>query len=161
LSDKKPQAPKPEDSKQAPTPLTPEEKQERSLALDRFITWGLIFVGVYSVFSGLADYINPRPVMNALVDELNTLMPDFNMGTFTGVAFATQMGWIAVTIQAVILALVVWKSRERMQAKKKSWWVPVIGAVISNVLSTACIFISLLADPGFQEAINNMANSAK
>lgn len=159
MSQKTPQAQKPEKPQQAPTPLTPEEKQERSLALDRFITWGLIFVAVFSVFTGLGDYINPRPAMNMLVDELNTLIPNFNMGTFTAVDFAIKMGWIAVTIQAIILALVVWFSRERMKAKKRAWWIPVIGAVVSNMLSTACIFASLFADPSFQESLNSVMNS--
>ncbi|MEY4532690.1 MAG: hypothetical protein RI926_459 [Actinomycetota bacterium] len=150
-----------DETKQAPTPLTPEEKKERSLALDRFITWGLIFVAVFSVFSGLADYINPRASMNLLYDELNTLNPDFQLGIFENVAFAVQMGWVAVTIQAVVLAMVVWISRQRMKAKKFSWWIPVLGAVISNALSTACIFIALFSDPGFQEGINSLINSGK
>ena len=149
------------ESKQAPTPLTPEEKKERSLALDRFITWGLIFVAVFSVFSGLGDYINPRASMNLLYDELNTLNPDFNLGTFENITFAVQMGWVAVTIQAIVLALVVWISRQRMKAKKFSWWIPVLGAVISNALSTACIFIALFSDPGFQEGINSLINAGK
>mgnify|MGYP007125361120 CR=1 FL=1 len=149
------------ESKQAPTPLTPEEKKERSLALDRFITWGLIFVAVFSVFSGLGDYINPRASMNLLYDELNTLNPDFNLGTFENITFAVQMGWVAVTIQAIVLAMVVWVSRQRMKAKKFSWWIPVLGAVISNALSTACIFIALFSDPGFQEGINSLINAGK
>lgn len=147
------------DLKQAPIPLTPEEKRERSLAFDRFLTWGLIFVGIFSVFTGLGDYINPRNTMNALYDELNKLVPTLELGTFQNVAFATLMGWVAVTIQAVILALVIWWSRQRMKAKKISWWVPIAGAVASNILSTACIFIALLSDPGFQEALTHFAAS--
>ena len=149
------------DSKQAPTPLTPDEKKERSLALDRFITWGLIFVAVFSVFSGLGDYINPRNSMNLLYEELNTLNPAFKLGTFENITFAVQMGWVAVTIQAIVLAMVVWVSRQRMTAKKFAWWIPVLGAVISNALSTACIFIALFSDPGFQESINSLINSGK
>ena len=149
------------DSKQAPVLLTPEEKKERSLAFDRMITWGLIFVAVYSVFSGLGDYINPRNAMNLLYEELNTLNPAFKLGNFENIKFAVQMGWVAVTIQAVVLAMVVWISRQRMKAKKFSWWIPVLGAVISNALSTACIFVALFADPGFLAAINNLISSAK
>ena len=149
-----PPATKKDDSKPAPTPLSPEQKKERSLALDRMITWGLIFVAVYSVFSGLGDYINPRAVMNQLFDELNTLNPAFKLDTFTNVEFAVKMGWVAVTLQAIVLALVVWISRQRMKAKKFSWWVPVVGALISNALSTACIFVILFADPSFQESIS-------
>ncbi|MDH6532591.1 hypothetical protein M2119_000828 [Aurantimicrobium minutum] len=147
------------DLKQAPIPLTPEEKRERSLAFDRFLTWGLIFVGIFSVFTGLGDYINPRNTMNALYEEMNKLVPTLELGTFQNIAFATLMGWVAVTIQAVILALVVWWSRQRMKAKKMSWWVPITGAVVSNMLSTACIFIALLSDPSFQEALMNLAAS--
>lgn len=145
-----------DDSKQAPTPLTPDEKKERSLALDRMITWGLIFVAVYSVFSGLGDYINPRTVMNQLYDELNTLNPAFKLDTFTNVVFAVRVGWVAVTLQAIVLAMVVWISRQRMKAKKFSWWIPILGAVISNALSTACIFVVLFSDPSFQESIKSL-----
>ena len=156
-----PAAEKKNESKQAPAPLTPEEKKERSLAFDRMITWGLIFVAVYSVFSGLGDYINPRNSMNLLYDELNTLNPAFNLGRFENITFAVQMGWVAVTIQAIVLAMVVWVSRQRMKEKKFSWWIPVVGAVISNALSTACIFIALFSDPGFQEGINSLINAGK
>jgi hypothetical protein len=149
------------DSKQAPAPLTPEEKKERSLALDRFITWGLIFIAVFTVFSGLGDYINPRASMNLLFEQLNTLNPAFELGTIENVSFAVQMGWVAVTLQAVILALMIWLSRQRMKAKKFSWWIPVVAAVISNILSSACIFIALLSDPGFQEGINSLIASMK
>jgi type II secretory pathway component PulF len=116
---------------------------------------------VYSVFSGLGDYINPRNSMNLLYDELNTLNPAFKLGTFENITFAVQMGWIAVTIQAIVLAMVVWVSRQRMKAKKFAWWIPVLGAVISNALSTACIFIALFSDPGFQEGINSLINAGK
>ena len=147
---------KQDDSKQAPTPLTPDEKKERSLALDRFITWGLILVAVYSVFSGLGDYINPRAVMNQLYDELNSLNPAFKLATFDNVAFAVRVGWVAVTLQAIVLAMVIWISRQRMKAKKFAWWIPIVGALISNTLSTACIFVVLFADPSFQEAMNSL-----
>lgn len=145
------------DLKQAPLQLTPEQKRERSLAFDRFLTWGLIFVGIFSVFTGLGDYINPRNTMNALYEEMNKLVPTLELGTFQNIAFATLMGWVAVTIQAVILALVIWWSRQRMKSKKISWWVPITGAVASNMLSTACIFIALLSDPAFQEALTHFA----
>lgn len=148
------------DLKQAPLPLTPEEKRERNLAFDRFLTWGLIFVGIFSVFTGLGDYINPRNTMNALYEQMNQLVPTLNLGTFQNIAFATLMGWFAVTIQAVILALVVWWSRLRMKAKKTSWWIPITGAVASNMLSTACIFIALLSDPSFQDALTQLANNS-
>lgn len=148
------------DLKQVPIPLTPEEKRERSLAFDRFLTWGLIFVGIFSVFTGLGDYINPRTTMNALYEELNTLVPSLELGTFQNVAFASAMGWVAVTIQAVILALVVWWSRQRMKAKKFSWWIPISGAILSNILSTVCIFIALLSDPSFTEALTRFTASS-
>jgi type II secretory pathway component PulF len=99
--------------------------------------------------------------MNLLFEELNTLKPAFQLGTFENISFAVQMGWVAVTIQALVLAMVVWISRQRMKAKKFSWWIPVLGAVISNALSTACIFIALFSDPGFQEGINSLINSGK
>ncbi len=158
MSDQNKKAPTPEKQQQAPIPLTPEEKKERSLALDRMITWGLIFVAIFSVYTGLNEYINPRASMNVLVDELNTLFPNFDMPPFSAMSFAVTMGWVAVTIQAILLALVVWYSRVRMKAKKKSWWIPVVGAVAANILSTACIFASLFADPGFQQSLTNVMN---
>jgi type II secretory pathway component PulF len=97
--------------------------------------------------------------MNALYEQMNELVPTLDLGTFQNIAFATLMGWVAVTIQAVILALVIWWSRLRMKAKKISWWIPLAGAVASNMLSTACIFIALLSDPSFQEALTQLASS--
>ncbi len=157
------------DNKQVPPPvqdntpaplLTPEQKRERSLGLDRMVTWALIIFAVFSVFSGLADYINPRPVLNAMYAELNRVFPEIKLTTFTNIGFATTMGWFAVTIQAVVLATMIWFSQQRMKAKKFSWWIPVVAAFIAHALSTVCIGIALLSDPGFQEGISRIASGS-
>ena len=109
------------------------------------------------MFSGLGDYINPRPFMNALFAELNAMVPQLDLGTFTNIAFATTMGWVAVTILAVVLGLAVWYSQQRMKSKKFSWWVPIVAAIVANVLATACIGLAIFSDPAFQEGLANLS----
>ena len=160
MSEEKEQTVEPQQKKPEPVELTPEQKVERNLAFDKVLTWGLIFVGIYTVFTGLADYINPRPVMNALYEELNVIVPGLELQPFQNIDLAVTMGWVAVTIQAIVLALVVWYSQQRMKAKKFSWWVPVVGAIVANVLSTACIAVAMVGDPSFQEAIRQFTAQA-
>lgn len=159
MAENKKQAPAPESKKSEATPLTPQEKAERNLGLDRLITWGLILIGIYSVFTGLGDYVNPRPVMNAMFEEMNTIFPEMKLGSFENVKLATTLGWVAVTLQAIVLALTVWFAQKRMKAKKFSWWIPVVGAFVANILSMVCVGIALGTDPGFQAGWANLMAS--
>lgn len=159
MAENKKQASAPESKKPDATPLTPQEKAERSLALDRLITWGLILIGIYSVFSGLGDYVNPRPIMNAIFEEFNSIAPEMKLGSFENVKLATTLGWVAVTLQAIVLALTVWFAQKRMKAKKFSWWIPVVGAVVANILSMVCVGIAIGTDPGFQAGWANLMAS--
>lgn len=152
--------PSDKDKQQEPTPavpLTPEQRRAQALGLDRLITWGLLILAGYSVFTGLGDYINPRVSMNAVYDELNTLEPKLGLGAYGNIQAATMIGWVAVTVQAVILGLTVWLSITRMRAKKMAWWVPVLGGILNTLLALVWMTAACLVDPAFVNAIQEFA----
>ena len=68
------------------------------------------------------------------------------------------MGWIAIGIaivagQAVIwLVSAVWAYR-RVRAGRMAWWVPVLCAVVTFVVSVILLGTLLLGDPAFLENV--------
>lgn len=119
---------------------------------DRFFTWILLVFAVYSVFTGLGDYMNPRATMNEIYTQLNATLPGLNLGTFTNIDFAIRIGWVSVTVEAIVLGLTFYFAIKRMRAGKWSWWVPVAGAAISAIAVSILLGIALATDAGFVDA---------
>lgn len=130
-----------------------------TLSVDRFITWGLLGLGVYTVFSGLGAFINPRSQMNALYTELNKLEPALQLTTYNNVPFATAIGWVCVTVQAAILGLIIWWALRRMRANKPAWWIPVVGYLIANTLVSILLLVALCGDPAFLDGLARVGAS--
>lgn len=157
MTDIKPPEQQSPESPKPPVQLTPEQRKAQALGLDRLITWGLLAFAVYTVFSGLGDYINPRISMNAVYEEFNKIEPSLELGAYGNVPMATTIGWFAVTIQAVVLGLTIWWSITRMRAKKFAWWVPVLGGVANTLFAFVWLVAACLVDPAFVTAIQEFA----
>lgn len=132
--------------------LSEDEKKTRAVALaklasDRFITWGLLGVAVFSVASGLGDYVNLTRTLNAAFDQLNAMEPGLNLAPYSNLGFATALGWGIVFTQAVIIGLTFWWAIRRMRVGKMAFWVPVVGFAISSVAVLVLMIFAFVADP--------------
>ncbi|MBK5237670.1 MAG: hypothetical protein JJE28_01010 [Actinomycetales bacterium] len=132
--------------------LSEDEQKTRAVAVaklasDRFITWGLLGVAVFSVVSGLGDYVNLTRTLNAAFDQLNTMEPGLNLAPYSNPGLAKVLGWGIVLTQAVIIGLTFWWAIRRMRAGKMAFWVPVVGFAISSAAVLGFMIFAFVADP--------------
>ena len=146
------------DASDSPQTLSEAEKKTRAVALarlasDRFITWGLLGIAVFSVISGLGDYLNLPQTLNAAYDQLNTMQPGLNLAPYANPGIAKLLGWAIVMTQAVIIGLTFWWAIRRMRAGKMAFWVPVIGFAISSAAVLIFMILAFVADPTAWDAL--------
>jgi hypothetical protein len=135
-----------------------DEKKNRAVALaklasDRFITWGLLGVAVFSVLTGLGDYVNLRQTINAAFDQLNEMQPGLNLEPYADFAFAQALGWGIVFTQAIVIGLTFWWAIRRMRAGKMAFWVPVVGFAVSSAVVLGFMLVAFTADTAAWTAI--------
>ena len=138
--------------------LSADEKKTRAVALaklasDRFITWGLLGVAVFSIVSGLGDYVNLTRTLNAAFDQLNTMEPGLNLAPYGNMGLAKILGWGIVFSQAIVIGLTFWWAIHRMRAGKMAFWVPVVGFAISSAVVLGFMAFAFVADPTAWNAI--------
>ena len=138
--------------------LSEEDKKKRAVAMarlqsDRFITWGLLGVAVFSVLSGLGDYVNLTRTLNAAYDQLNTMQPGLNLAPYSNPGLASTLGIAIVMGQAIVIGLTFWWAIHRMKAKKLAFWVPVVGFVVASAVILMFTLIAFFGDPSAVNAI--------
>lgn len=151
-------APSAEDESGSSQALSEAEKKSRAVALarlasDRFITWGLLGLAVFSVLSGLGDYLNLTRTLNALYDQLNTMEPGLNLAPYANPEIAKVLGWAIVMSQAVVIGLTFWWAIRRMRLGKLAFWIPVVGFAVSSALVLVAMVLAFFADPAAWETL--------
>ncbi len=110
--------------------------------LDRFATVLLLALGLVYLIGGAGGYLD-------LARTLDTVYAQFGIGEYTPTPATSAFGLAFVACQTVVwVAAAVWSYR-RLSRGRRSWWVAVLGAVVSFVV-TVVLFGALLAgDPAF------------
>lgn len=108
---------------------------------DRIITLVLLAYGAITVFSAI-------PQMLDFTDFAETWMGVAGIdGDFTNFALGQQWGAIAAWVFALgwlLTAVLSWWSLSR---RRLSWWIPMVGAIVTFLLVTFCLMVPLLSDP--------------
>lgn len=141
--------------------LSPEDLRARRLQLDRWMTWGFLVIGVYTVFSDLSFVLNVRDALidlytaigDVFAESFKTTLAPLPAGAFPDTALLTQLGWISVTIEAIALGLIVWGSLKRMREKKLAWWVPVLGLFATNMIINVILMTVFFSDQAVMTAV--------
>ncbi|MBW1638454.1 hypothetical protein G3H63_05075 [Microbacterium resistens] len=126
-------APAPTDSAAARTPRP----------ADRLITIALLAYGLVNVIMSVISYSDVSRLMS---ESMRILGID---GEFTNY----EQGRLWATIASIVL-IVGWTATAawavtRLRRGRTSWWVPLVGAVVSTVLASICLSVALLGDPAF------------
>lgn len=125
----------------------------RRRPVDRVVTIALLAYGLVNVIITGLSYLDLPTVMN---ESMKVLGID---GEFTNFAQGKLWGTIAAVVLAVGWAATAAFSVRRMRASKLSWWVPVVGAVITVVVASLCITVPMMGDPAFAEHINTLSGN--
>ncbi|MCA5922167.1 DUF6264 family protein [Curtobacterium oceanosedimentum] len=121
---------------------------QRSMARSRFgrtpadfvLTVGLLAFGLVSVVQSLSV----GQVASTVRRTLETQYTELNDPS----ALSTAAAVVAIS-NVVVFALVAWWSIRRLRAQKRTFWVPLVGAVVATAVSTIAFVVVVMQDPAF------------
>ncbi|MEU1970100.1 DUF6264 family protein [Microbacterium sp. NPDC019599] len=128
-----------------PVDTSPAPPVPASRGVDRAVTLALLAIGAFNVIATAISYFD----LAGLADQAMRILGV--PGEFTNVESAQLWGPIAAVVLVagfVVTALLAWR---RLRAGRLSWWVPVVGAVVTYIFVYVCISIPLLGDPAFTQ----------
>jgi uncharacterized membrane protein len=134
-------APQPVDEKPAAPEGAVAAKPQR--AWDRALTIGLLAVGAVNLFFSIPQFAN-------FGDSLREVFTQNGFGTYTSDGLATVLGAVAIVVQLVILSFSVFFARRNLAAGRVSFWIPLVGAVLSLIVVTAVVLGAMLPDPALR-----------
>jgi len=108
---------------------------------DRIITIALLAYGLFTVVSA-------APQLWDFTGFAQTWMQVAGIdATFTNTAQGELWGRIAAFVFIggwLLTALLSWAS---LAARRLTWWVPLVGAIVTFIIATVCLTVPLLGDP--------------
>ncbi|HEU4850226.1 MAG TPA: DUF6264 family protein [Terrimesophilobacter sp.] len=131
----------------AATPVAPDHAPVRATPApagvgDRMVTVFLLALGLVYLIGGAGGYLS-------LGNTLDTVYAQFGLGDYTPTAATPAFGIAIVAGQAVIwIAAAAWSYR-RLSSGRRSWWVPVLGAVATFLMTVVLFGVLLAGDPAF------------
>ena len=115
---------------------------------DRTATFAMLFFGVYALVISVASFRELGPAMQQTTEQ-------FGYGEFTSFALANSFGFWLSLIQPVIFVITAGIALIRLRAGKLSFFVPLIGAVVSGIVVLVFLTILLYSDPALSAAFQS------
>lgn len=130
----------------APVPA-PSAARPATSGAGRLVTFALLGFGLFNVLSSIPGFLDlPR----TLSESMRILGLE---GEFTNVAAARNWGVIALIVLMAGYAATVWLSVRRMRAGASSWWVPLVGFVVTMFAVSLCLSVPMFGDPAFTQGM--------
>jgi len=142
-------------AQQYPPPVLPVEPpvapavERPKRTWDVAISTALILLGVWDVVGSLATYADFATVMTQIFAQQQ-------MGEFTAVALANQIGGVLNVVRVVILAITIVISLLLLSRGRRAVWVPLAGAVLSGLSLLIGMYIVITADPAFATYLDTL-----
>ena len=138
----------------APTPAPAVDVAPRRVnRADRVVTIGLLVYGLFNVIFTAVSYLDLTRVMN---ESMKILGID---GEFTNYEQGKLWGTIAAVVLVVGWSLTAWASVRRLRRAKITWWVPLVGAAVTMLITSMCLAVPMFGDPAFMSYVGNMGGS--
>lgn len=114
---------------------------------DRIATIALLAFGAFNVVSSVFSFLNLAEVAQQAMRIMGV------DGEFTNVAGAQLWGPIAAVVLVVGYVVTILLSLRRLRAGRITWWVPLVGAVLTYLVVYVCLAMPLVGDPAFVEYV--------
>lgn len=125
----------------------PPQALPRPRTADRITTLALLVYGLVSVLTTIPSMVDYGGFATTLLAALGVdqALADPAAGRPWGIAAAVVLGggWL-LTAMLSVLAL---------RAGRLSWWIPVVGAVVFNLVSSGLLVVPLMSDPAVWSAV--------
>jgi len=113
---------------------------------DRIATWVLLGIGLVNVLFTAPGYFG-------LAEQFAVVFEILGIGEFTNIAQAQSQGPLAAIALIVGFALTLWLSVRRLRTGKLTWWLPIVGAVVTNIAVYMILSPVFTNDPAFMEYV--------
>lgn len=122
--------------------VEPRTKATSGYTVNRFATIVLLAVGLVAVLQSAFGYLD-------LATTIQTLYTQQGIGEYTATELTTVIGISLVVLQALIWLITAYVSLKALSKGKTAWWIPLVGAGITFILTASLLAALLLADPAF------------
>ncbi|HWL77174.1 DUF6264 family protein [Microbacterium sp.] len=116
---------------------------------DRIATIALLVYGAINVVLTAISFLDLPSVAERAMQIMG--IP----GDFTNVDSARSWGLIAAMLLVVGYIVTALLAVRRLRSGRLTWWIPLVGAVVTYAVVYVCIAIPLLGDPAFSQYISN------
>lgn len=133
-----------------PPSATAKAAPTRGRLVDRVVTVGLLAYGLFAVVSSFVALADFSTFANTWMDTVGI------DGEFTNIAQGRLWGTIAAAVFAfgwLVSALISWRMLRRGRI---TFWVPLVGAVVSYAAVTALLLVPLLGDPAIADYLTGV-----
>lgn len=118
---------------------------------DRMLTILMLSLGAVNVLFSVVSYLN-------LSDSLAAAFTYAGItGEFTNFDSARTWGVISAVVLVVGFAATVFFAVRRLRRGRLTWWVPIVGAVITFAAVLVCFSVPLATDPAFIDFVQSSA----
>jgi len=140
----------------APTPPVPPAApmwgtrapaQAPGQAANRVITVGLLVYGAVNVVLSVFSFFD----LPAVIDSTYRVMGI--SGSFENVAAARAWGVVAAIVLIAGYVGTVLLSIRALRRRRVSWWIPLVGAVVTYIIVSVCIAVPMVNDPTFLSSV--------
>ena len=118
---------------------------------DFVLTVGLLAFGLVSVVQSLSVGKVASTVRRTLEAQYTALNDPSALSTAAVVAAITNV---------VVFALVAWWSIRRLRARKRTFWVPLVGAVVATAISVIAFVVVVMQDQAFVDFMLRQSGGA-
>lgn len=125
----------------------------RGARVDRIVTFGLLFYGLFSVVTTIIQLLNfpEYAETGSRMLGVEATFTNLSAGYVWGAAAAAVygIGWLAT-------AVLTWR---RLKRGRLAFWIPLVGFVVTALIAGICVTVALVGDPQFMSAIVNSVPS--
>ncbi|MEV4666742.1 DUF6264 family protein [Microbacterium sp. LWO12-1.2] len=132
-----------------PAPQAVVAEPARRRPVDRFATIALLAYGLVNVVMTAMSYLDLPASMNQTMKMMGI------DGEFTNFAQGRLWGTIAAIVLVIGWCVTAALSVRRLRRGKLSWWVPIVGAVVTLLVTSICIAVPMMGDPAFMEYVTS------
>lgn len=139
--------PTPQAAPVADTPAGFAAPATRGARVDRIVTFGLLFYGLFSVVTTIVqlldfpEYAERGAQMLGVTATFTNLSAGYVWGAAAALVYG--IGWL-------LTAVVTWR---RLRRGRIAFWVPLVGFVATALIAGICVTMALVGDAQFMSAI--------
>ena len=127
----------------------------RRRPVDRIVTIALLAYGRVNVVVTGLSYLDIGRVMNETMSILGI------EGEFTNYAMGRPWGTIAAIVLVLGWCITAALSIRRLRRGRLTWWLPVVGAIVTVIVVSLCLAVPMMNDPAFLAYLEQTAGTVR